>query len=323
MKTNLNVLLAIVLILSLTSSCEKDVVNIKHPEFYSKLVISGYLSPDEKNHYISVTTNGPIYYDRIPDYNQGLFSATLSDGSKEISLRPRFHNFYKYAVNDSTTFLSDIPTSSFNIPGVPDSSIIGFFFTSSELPVEEGLTYVLKVESDKGLFAEASCTVPLKKNLFPELDTISIHYTNSYNNTKYTYLQPDFYFTDIKEEENYYGVFSELTWPNPPYTYSKTQNKILVDAKYNCFNDKGIDGDRLKIPLESFYNTYIGLHDSTYFKIYLLNTDKPYYDYHKSIEKYQSGEIPFTEASPIYSNVKGGLGIFAAYTYDSIVIRLK
>ena len=205
----------------------------------------------------------------------------------------------------------------------PDSVVRSFVFTSSELPVEEGKTYVLKVESAKGLFAEASCTVPIKKNLFPELDTVSIHYTNSYDNSKYTYLQSDFYFTDIKGEENYYGVFSELTWPDPPYTFSKTQNKILVDPKYNCFNDKGIDGNRLKIPLESFYNTYIGLHDSTYFKIYLLNTDKPYYDYHKSIEKYQSGETPFVEASPIYSNIKGGLGIFAAYTYDSIVIRLK
>jgi hypothetical protein len=321
MKTNLNILLAFVLILSLTVSCEKDVVNIKHPEFNYKLVISGYLSPDEKNHYISVTTNGPIYYDRILDYNPGLFSATLSDGSKEISLRPLFHKFYRYSFNDSTSNISDVPNSSFNIPGVPDSSIMGFIFKSSELSIEEGNTYVLKVESDKGLFAEASCTVPFKKNLFPELDTVSITYTYSYDNSKYTLKQSDFYFTDIKGEENYYGVFSELTWPNPPYTYSKTQNKILVDSKYNCFNDKGIDGNRLKIPLEPFSVSF--LHDSTYFKIYLLNTDRPYYDYHKSIENYQSGEIPFTEASPIYSNVKGGLGIFAAYTYDSIVIRLK
>lgn len=301
MKTSINILLVVIIIFSLIASCEKDVVNIKPPEFNLKLVISGFLSPDEKNHYISVETNGPIYYDGILDWNHGLFSATLSNGSREISLRPIF---WKY-----------------NLSGVPDSLVRGFVFTSSELSVEEGNTYVLKVESDKGLFAEASCTVPYKKNLFPELDTVSIHYTNSYDNSKYTYLQPDFYFTDIKGEENYYGVFSELTWPDPPYTYSKTQNKILVDPKYNCFNDKGIDGNRLKIPLESFYNT--NLHDSTYFKIYLLNTDKPYYDYHKSIEKYQSGETPFTEASPVYSNIKGGLGIFAAYTYDSIVIRLK
>lgn len=301
MKTSINILLVLIIIFSLTASCEKDVNNIKHPEFNFKLVISGFLSPEERNHYISVATNGPIYYDSILDYNQGLFSATLSDGSKEILLRPIF---MKYILS-----------------GVPDSVVNGFMFTSSELPVEEGKTYVLKVESDKGLYAEASCTVPYKRNLFPELDTVSIHYTNSYDNSKYTYLKPDFFFTDIKGEENYYGVFCELTWTDPPYTYSKTQNKILVDPKYNCFNDKGIDGNRLKVPLESFSNTY--LKDSTYFKIYLLNTDKPYYDYHKSIEKYQSGETPFTEASPIYSNIKGGLGIFAAYTYDSIIVRLK
>jgi hypothetical protein len=321
MKTSINILLVVIIIFSLMASCEKDVNNIKPPEFNLKLLISGFLSPDENKHYISIKTNVPIYYDTTVSWNPGHIIGTLSDGSKEISLRPRFHNFYKYAVNDSITFFSDVPNSIYNVPGVPDSSFIGFIFTSSELSVEEGKTYVLKVESDKGLYAESSCTVPYKKNLFPELDTVSIHYTNSYDNSKYTYLQPDFYFTDIKGEENYYGVFSELTWPDPPYTYSKTQNKILVDPKYNCFNDKGIDGNRLKIPLESFSISY--LHDSTYFKIYLLNTDKPYYDYHKSIEKYQSGETPFTEASPIYSNIKGGLGIFAAYTYDSIIIRLK
>ena len=301
MKTTVNILLIVIIIFSLTASCEKDVNNIIHPEFNLKLLISGFLSPDEKNHYISVETNGPIYYDGILDWNHGLFSATLSDGSREISLRPIF---WKY-----------------NLSGVPDSLVRGFVFTSSELSVEEGNTYVLKVESDKGLFAEASCTVPYKKNLFPELDSVSINHTNSYDNSKYTSLKSDFYFTDIKGEENYYGVLSELTWPDPNNIFSNTQSKILIDPKYNCFNDKGIDGNRLKIPLESFSISY--LHDSTFFKTYLLNTDKPYYDYHKSIEKYQSGETPFTEASPIYSNIKGGLGIFAAYTYDSIIIRLK
>lgn len=322
MKTNLNILLAIVLILSLTASCEKDVVNIKHPEFNLKLHISGFLSPDEKNHYISVETNGPIYYDRILDYNHGLFSATLSDGSREISLPPLFHKFYKYAVNDSTTFFSDFPVSSFNIPGVPDSVVSGFVFTSSEFPVVEGKTYVLKVNSDKGLYAEASCTVPYKKNLFPELDTVHITYKNPYDNSGYTYLQTDFYFTDIMGENNYYAFMSELTSYNSHNFPVRPDNRDLADPKYSCFNDKGIDGKRSKI-LSTQLPTNLSYYDSAFLKIYLLNTDKPYYDFHKSIEKYQSGETPFTEASPIYSNIKGGLGIFAAYTYDSIIIRLK
>jgi Domain of unknown function (DUF4249) len=302
MKTSINILLVVIIIFSLIASCEKDVNNIKHPEFNLKLVISGFLSPDEKNHYISVYTNQAIYYDTTIDWNPGLIKGTLSDGSKEIQLRPIF---WKY-----------------NLTGVPDSLVRSFVFTSSELSMEEGKTYTLKVESDKGLFAEASCTVPYKKNLFPELDTVRITNTNPYDNSKYTYLQSDFYFTDIMGEDNYYAFLSELTSYNSHNFPVSPDNRNLADPKYSCFNDKGIDGKRSKI-LSSQLSTNLSYYDSAFLKIYLLNTDKPYYDYHKSIEKYQSGEIPFTEASPIYSNVKGGLGIFAAYTYDSIVVRLK
>jgi hypothetical protein len=87
------------------------------------------------------------------------------------------------------------------------------------------------------------------------------------------------------------------------------------------FNDKGMDGLRAKVSIEG-----IGLSDMTdscFLKIYLLNTDKAYYDYQKSLEKYNSGEDPFTEPSPVYSNISGGLGIFAAYTVDSLIYRLK
>jgi hypothetical protein len=121
-------------------------------------------------------------------------------------------------------------------------------------------------------------------------------------------------------EDNFYSFLSELTSYNSSSFPIRAESIILADPKYSYFNDKGIDGKRSKIQLS---NIYLNNYDSAFLKIYLLNTDKPYYDYHKSIEKYQSGETPFTEASPIYSNIKDGLGIFAAYTYDSIVIRLK
>lgn len=301
MKTTANILLVVIIILSFTASCEKDVNNIKHPEFNLKLVISGFLSPDEKNHYISVYTNQNIYYDTTIDWNPGLIKGTLSDGSKEIQLRPIF---WKY-----------------NLTGVPDSLVRSLVFTSSELPVEEGKTYVLKVESDKGLYAEASCTVPYKRNLFPTLDTVRFYFP--YENSNLPYLQTKFSFTDIAGEENYYAILSELT---SYHSYDSTihiTNGDLVDRKYSFLDDKKMDGKTTTIPLGNIPANGFTYYDSTFLKIFILTTDKPYYDYHKSIEKYQSGETPFTEASPIYSNIKGGLGIFAAYTYDSIIVRLK
>jgi len=45
--------------------------------------------------------------------------------------------------------------------------------------------------------------------------------------------------------------------------------------------------------------------------------------YHHSLDKYSSGGNPFTEISPAWSNIEGGLGIFASYVVDSLVFKLK
>ena len=301
MKTIVKIFLISIFTFALTCSCQKEVDNVKFPEFKSKLVISGFLSPDETDHYISVLGNQIIYGNPYVPYDPGTITGTISNGINEISLRSIFKKF----------------TNS------QDSAFLGFVFTSSELLVEEGITYTLKVMSDKGLSVESSCTVPLKKNLFPTLDTVRITGTNSYDNSQYSYLQSNFYFTDIKGEENYYSILSEITRYNSNSSYSNFANTNLVDPKYGCFSDKDIEGERLKVPLGIIYPKLYANDDSAFLKIYLLNTDKPYYDYHRSILNYNSGETPFTEPSPIYSNINQGLGVFAAYTYDSIIVRLK
>ncbi len=46
--------------------------------------------------------------------------------------------------------------------------------------------------------------------------------------------------------------------------------------------------------------------------IYLLTTDRHYYEYHRSLSRYQF-TTGLEDPVKIYSNVKGGLGIFASY----------
>ena len=70
--------------------------------------------------------------------------------------------------------------------------------------------------------------------------------------------------------------------------------------------------------VQSFSN-----YDSAFIKIYLMNTEKSYYLYHKSIEDYNSGDDPFSEVTPVYSNITGGLGVFTSFTVDSLFFRLK
>jgi hypothetical protein len=96
----------------------------------------------------------------------------------------------------------------------------------------------------------------------------------------------------------------------------------LSDLEENIFSDKGKDGQKLFLKTIELSTSYESA-DSAFLKIYLFNTDKAYFDFHNSFLNYSGGRDPFTENSPVFSNIEGGLGVFAAYTIDSLIFRLK
>jgi len=53
--------------------------------------------------------------------------------------------------------------------------------------------------------------------------------------------------------------------------------------------------------------------------IQLFTTDYHYYQYHTTIENYESGN-PFAEPSRIYSNVENGYGVFAGYQKSVFIV---
>jgi hypothetical protein len=286
MKRSFYKIIGIVPAVLIYLSCEKEVNNIKYPEYIPKLNISGYLSPDNSVNTIVLSQNLRNYGDQKLNIFMGKITMILSDGINQI---------------------------------VFDSSQIWNRLKNSDFPIEEGKTYTLKVSTDKGYNAEASCTVPFRGHFNLEIDTTIKKYI--YQDTIVTLsIQPDIYFTDTKDIDNYYMIFCEEIRYNSTYKPPKSIHAhSLIQKAY--FNDKGFEGLRQKIPVEG-----TGLSekdDSVFLKIYLLNTDKVYYDYKKSLEKYRSGEDPFTEPSPVYTNITGGLGIFASYTVDSLIFRLK
>jgi hypothetical protein len=61
-----------------------------------------------------------------------------------------------------------------------------------------------------------------------------------------------------------------------------------------------------------------------YLQASLLHTDRHYYQYHLSVRgASRSQDNPFAEPTLIYSNVTGGLGIFAAYNRTAFAMQLK
>lgn len=276
---------AIVLLLQ---GCETVLDTDKVPQFESKLVVTAFLEPGKDVNMLNVSVNQPLYGD-LGNVNQtGNISAFISDGEQEIKLNTGNELMY---------------------------------FSSAEMKVVPGAKYFLRVSSDKGMEVHSECSVPYFFDLKAEVDTFTI--VTSTNNMLLRHFKGEFSFSDSSGYENYYRVFARLT------TYKKYSSggstykgESFLSDETQLFTDKsaGQDG-RLRIPLE--IGIYPAFYDSAFLKIYVMNTDKSYYLYHKSIENYEDGENPFAEPVPIYSNIEGGLGVFAACVMDSVVFRLR
>lgn len=240
-----------------------------------------------------ITTDKPYQYIKI-FVNQGLYGnwginpdpiqkITVSDGSLEVPL---------------------------------DTSRLGYVIRSSGIQIGEGKTYTLSIWNSSGLSAEASCTLPFKRTFDLKLDTVRTSGPPLGNK----YYTVNAWFSDIEGEENFYRLVSyQVSYYSKPRFATNISKLTQPDQEF--FDDKGRDGIRSSVELGMSMIT--PSMDSSFLKIYLLNLDKPYYNYYKSINNYNSGEDPFTEPSPVYTNVKGGLGVFASYTIDSLIFRMK
>ena len=268
------------------SSCETEAKNVRLPDYNQKFVITSFISPSDRVSEITTDVTQRVFGDLTDMETTGNLEAFISDGTKEISA---------------------------------DTSGTGFRFTMNEMKIEEGMTYIIRVVSDKGKEVRASCTVPLSHDFKIIVDTISRD--RMYGDDNIKILSAEISITDVPDEANYFRLFCLQTSFGVPY-WDPNVPLRLSDLEENIFSDKGKDGQKLflkTIELNTFYESA----DSAFLKIYLFNTDKAYYDFHTSFMNYSGGRDPFTENSPVFSNIEGGLGVFASYTIDSLIFKLK
>ena len=277
-----------ILLLIIIIGCESEVDNVRLPEFQQKLVIASFISPADSESIIYVISNQRLFGDLSIKELPGRLSGTISDGILEVGLDA--------------------------IPG-------GLRLKHGALPIVPGQTYTLKVEDDKGLKAEGMSTVPMPAEFNLITDTFSVQYHEP-GFLPWREYKVDIAFSDIQDEENYYCIKGSITsymTEDSSKTYSFDEplyfeKKIFTDSEADTNN---------KIRLSTGISGYFTSSDSAFLKIYLLNTEKSYYLYHRSLENYNKGDNPFTEPTPVYSNITGGFGIFASYTIDSLIFRLK
>jgi len=274
------------LIIVMIASCERDIKNISLPDFEQKLVIHSFISPYDTASLVTVGSNQRIYGDLTTTEVPMVSSVTISNGEQEIILK-------------------EVPS--------------GYIFTHMEMPVEEGKTYRLTVTGENGLKTEASCRVPIRRNFYPEIDTLHEILEIPEAGINQKMIRADVFLTDYPGENNYFRFVSKYLVYDSIYTVLPIFEPYGEEPEF--ISDSGRDGERLFFNTVSVPDPY--QNDSAFLVIYILNTDRDYYTYHQSLDNYSGGESPFIEISPVYTNIEGGLGIFASYVVDSVVVRIK
>ena len=278
------------------ASCKKDASYVDLPEFRQKININAFISPDLSENVIFVSSSKPRYGELKGMEPVGNLSMFIYEDSSQIQL-------------DTIRELT---------------KNVGYYFHIRNLKFKDGHTYRLKVKSDLGFEVEAISKIPFRRDFDINVDTLLRKTYDDFGN-KLSTLTIKTSIMDFPGETNYYRLL---------YAYDSYVNGNPIRLGLNLDqgdimqNDVGLDGKEIFLRSLEFNPQFMdspfwGNSDSTLLKIYLLSTDKPYYNFHISLLNYSMGDVAFKEPSFLYSNVEGGVGIFASFIVDSLIYRLK
>ncbi len=268
----------------------KDIVIDSDP----KLVVECYLNPADARINVVVNQNRPILGEGSGDRGPGdavtKAKVVLSSGNQKVTLP------------------YDAETNSYHIP-------------TRQFKLVVGRTYTLEVSATGFPNASASCTIPKLVSVLTSKDG------------KLTY---------VAEEKNVYKVYRQrsLSWVNTQANqtgYYLVGNGVGNSTRQNAngkdttvielsktsvvafLTDSEKSNKNFSTPPLDFLvgeaakpnDTRIVSEGPMYTFVY--NVDANYYQFMESVKlQREVGDNPFTEAVPIYSNIKNGLGIFGA-----------
>lgn len=274
-----------------------------------KLVVSGFLSPQDTILAIKLTRSNTVVGDSISllQTSNDITDATvtLSDGSKSIKL----------------TYAATHPT---------DSTVQSYYRASARLlPIVAGRTYTLSVLTANGQRASSRCTIPAPvKPTTVTFDSLTQNQGRSLARRYFVTTS----WTDPAGQANYYqvaGYFRYQSRLNAPGTFPLT----IDDDNRGLLSDAGLDGTTMASGRTFVTSTTFAANEPTNFysqfrtafvTVNLMSVDQAYYQFQTAaIRQRRVRNNPFAEPVLVPSNITGGLGCFAGYNNSTITLQLK
>jgi hypothetical protein len=190
-----------------------------------------------------------------------------------------------------------------------------------------GKEYKIMARSEGFPDVTGKCSVPEVKDLNIKIDTLTETFEDQWGT--YSWRKINVTFQDIPNENDYYNLFGYVSTTN---AYGSSSNSLRIqdqnnntDLPYQIFSDRFFEGKVYSTTLydpNNYYFNDTSLYSAKY-TFDILKTDYDYYQYHTSLFKYHNVDNPFTEFSPVYSNLEGGYGIFCSYLKYEKSLKIK
>ena len=263
-------------------ACIDDVDSINLPESNPKLVVQSFICPGDSIK-VTVQSSKPYNYNLTQQGNEWEFDWVM----------------------DAVVTLQNITTSESHI--IPFMSTLNTYaIAASEFSIEAGHQYELNVSAPGFSPVRAVTTVPSGT---PTVSNLTAENMGSNEWGEYTILITGS-INDIAGQNDYYSVstsqFTTYTWDEESYTNLNNYLRILL-------TDTDKDGDTISFRVDvSGYSEDESVHSEA--RVMILSTDEHYYKFHKSLTTiYDVTDNPFAESTHLYSNIEGGLGVFASF----------
>ncbi len=277
------------------TSCVELVTDVDFPDQEPKIVVHSFISPADTVIMVMLTWSTPV---------------TQSHNQSNLKF-----------IDNAKVVISDGQQPKATLTYNADRKL--YAAPSNMFQIESGKEYHLSVDVPGEPLISASCYIPLPNNSleFFNIDTIR-------QNESRRFVVEYGFKDDEQKQPNYYApsAYREVLvhdWQNDIYMHHKAP---FVPANHdNYFSNTNREGQDFLLRAESWYYDYAdGLNSEPdqprMVTLLLLVTDEHYFRYHRALENYYPDDF-FSEASHVYSNIEGGLGVFAGYNRTELILE--